>query len=429
VSVSVATRGAPFKSKSKPVLESISYRTHTAITPNGAARMTIDPAHSIHWNKAKSGSVPRLRRLLPAVLLGLAAPAAALQEYEPGNYPSSGAGTLSLTVVPATDAFPFGTDRLLLRATASKGDERFEIHVVAEDLLVVRDSQRCVRSAVRTPHHFRKGVPCRLSISWNRESTRLTVDGKSAGDFNLMVIDEFSWNRPSLGVAEGDDLNVTNVSASATSGTALNPSDAAFVRNNQCPSLSDLFDSQTQESYRGVAFHRFPDAASRDRLKTYLDLLPPPVLDAVKHVIYVDESRYPAFSWRGRAYFQSESILLEAAASGDPRVFFHECAHLYDHAAFRSRGCFLNEAWKAKFMPAGAASGQPVESSSLDAMDGSPAAEELAEFSGIAFAALVSPVSPNSQPLPAAQRSKVQFLLDIGMITPDQFSKLVEEAH
>jgi hypothetical protein len=367
-----------------------------------------------------------------SILVPVASRSAEMRGMDGVGNPSARQGTIEFTVIPRRDDYPLQKDFLLLEAGTADGSEHFEVHVIAEDLLVVRDFAHCVRSADRTPHEFKKGVARRLAVTWNQETTKFFFDGKEVEGFNLMVVDKFGRYRPSVRVAAGGDFDIGELSVSERCSIPVNPEDRDYVRLHRCPDMRSLLEATTQEEFRGISLQSFPDQKSRDRIRGYIVLLPRDMAAAIKRVIFVGKSYNPDSSWKGMALQGTGTMLVQEASMGTPRTFFHEAAHLYDHAVSTVRGVPISQAWKERFEPDSARSDAkrtPVQGrghSVLDQMDGSSAHEELADFVGLVYEIYLRQDPPGRdrffESLDNSRR--LEFVMEQGFIGRDVYTKL-----
>ena len=227
-----------------------------------------------------------------------------------GQYPASGAGTLEFTVTPLADKYPAGRDIVLLRAASEDSKENYEVHLAAEDLLVLREFGPCIRTAARVPHNFKKGVPVQIKIAWNGPTGKLYLDGKEADILEPMITDDYRMVKPFLATGGGKQAAVSNVQAAKGSAVDVEEADLKFIGSHTCPKIQDLTSKKPQETYCGVALVNFPDNASRAKIKSFLDLLPPAARAQVKRVDYMEPARYAAAPWRGEANVVTGEIFL-----------------------------------------------------------------------------------------------------------------------
>ena len=330
------------------------------------------------------------------------------------DFPSAGKGSIEFTVTPKTDEFPLGKNPLLLHAVSADGSETYEVHLAAEDLVLLREFGECMRAVTRTPHNFKKGAPRKLLLAWNGPSTRLYIDGKPADDFNLQVADNFYRRAPAVQLGVEQSLALSALAISANSPIAADKADAAYVSGNKCPNPGELFKTPSQETFRNITLHNFPDQKSRDIIKKDIALLPQAVAAALKRIIFVEPGRYQKLYWKGQAYCGQGVMMLQATALEDPGAFFHEAAHLYDYAPVLSGGAPLSRQWQEKFMPDAASGKQPfaAEASVLDRTDSSTPHEELAAFAASAYSLYLK----TDTAVPPDFGAKLQFLLEKGLI-------------
>jgi hypothetical protein len=347
----------------------------------------------------------------------------------PGADAAAGSGTITFTAVPRIDSFPLRDNMLLLQAASADGAERYEIHVAAADLLVVRDHARCVRSAARTPHNFKKGVAYRFALKWNGASTAFFINGRKVDEFNLLLVDAFARFRPVAAAGASADFEISNVVVATGSDIADNPDDRKFVQTHRCPDMASLLGSPQQEQFRGVALHAFKDTKTREQIKNYIAVLPPAVAAAIGHVVFVEKNYNPDTAWKGMALPGARTMLVQETSLGSPATFFHEAAHLYDFRAGGAGGAPPSAAWEKQFTRAGTPPDPAPRHghSVLDQMDGSRAHEEIAAFVGGVYEQYLRPAGApgNNAYASPDDRAKLIFLREQGFITQAVYERII----
>ncbi|MBF0545916.1 MAG: hypothetical protein HQM08_15850 [Candidatus Riflebacteria bacterium] len=347
------------------------------------------------------------------------------------NFPNSGLGSLEITVKPFQERFPFHHDTLLLQAVSSDGTELYEIHVLAEDLLVLREFGGYLRTADRTPHHFKKGMMYKFLLSWNKETTKFSVNDKEIRGFNTMVINGFGKRQPFLKLGNDPDFEISNVQFSNQSTVSVERADREFVQNSHAPNLGELMDSASQESYQGVAIHEFPSQTLRDKIKKYIDLLPPDAVQVIKHVVFVEKKRYPLPNWHGEAFPGRNAILLTENSMEDPSTFFHEAAHLFDFSRIPIKGHMESAEWEKLFMKdqiyQELKDSRKLHSGTVIAEgDANTPVEQLAYFVGIVYDLYFSPGSSGLKSFMAEpqNRAKLDFLMKEGFMRQEVYDRV-----
>ena len=369
----------------------------------------------------------RLFVLCPSLLLAVSGWAGPRQPAGALAYPDPGAGSIEFTVRPRTEKFPMRKDLLLLAAGSSDGSQRYEIHVAAEDLLVLREFGRCIRSAGRMPHNFKKGLPYRLTLKWSGESTAFSVNGQAMDEFNLMVVDKFRGFQPSLSLESGTEFELSDAAVLAGSDLAVDPEDRRFAQEHLCPDLASLLGTPAQETFRGVELHRFPDPKAAGQVKGYISLLTEGMAGSLKHVIYVEKSYNPDSSWHGMALQGAGTMLVQEVSFKSPRTFCHEAAHLYDHQGTLTEKVLRSQAWKERFMREAKPDPAPRRGHSvLDLWDASSAHEELADFVGLVYEDFLKPKSRGRNAFfeERENKAKLAFLLEQGFIDQKVYDRV-----
>lgn len=377
------------------------------------------------YNVALNNFSHTLRRAFFSALscLPLAASCGQAAKSAGAAFPAPGAGALEFTATPLTLEFPFQKDILLFQAVASDGTERFEFHINAEDLIVLRDFGHCIRSAARTQHGFKLGVPSRLVLRWDKATTRLAIDGREADEFSLALVDRFSGARPASGAGGSTEFEVSEVSASHSGGISAAPADLAFVQSHPCPDLGEILKAPLQERFQGVSLHNFPDEKAKARIRGYIAQLPRPMAGCVGKIVFVPKSHNPNSAWKGLAMQEAKTMLLQEVSLGGHSTFFHEAAHLYDFCS-AAKGTSKSMEWERRFMK-GEVHGLRGQSV-LDQMDGSSASEGLADFVGNAYDLYLQPGALGRDGFlkDAGNMKKLEFLFTEGFITDEVRARL-----
>lgn len=243
---------------------------------------------------------------------------------------SSGLGTIEFRVKLLKDISTDAHNHVLLLAVSSDGAEFYKVEIVEDALIVWRQFGGCLRAAFSAKYGFKTGEWHNLKLTWNRESTELYIDSRKINKLGLYSSQDLGKMLPCIRLGRDDSFEISDFSASAVSNVSVAAEDAQFVNNCQCPNLAQLIAEPPQEEYRGMALQHFPDQKSRDKIKSYIVLLPEDFARAIKHVVFVEDSRFPKGGEAGLAQFDTMSLVLKGSYFDDPKVFFHEAAHLYD---------------------------------------------------------------------------------------------------
>ena len=271
---------------------------------------------------------------------------------------------------------------MLFQAGSSDGIAFYEIQIIGSDLLILRDFGQCTRSVNRTPHNFKRGESSRLVLTWNGPSTRFFINDREIKGFNLLVNNDSRAYRPVVNVGETDGFDISDIRISSNSDIAVDPADREFVKNFQCPHLEKLAEGNSQEEYKGISLHNFPDQSARDKIKSYIDLLPGSMAGFIKHIILADAAQ----GMNGIQGLTKSQDTFYLRTGSEPITFFHEAAHIYDINSNEMK----SKQWAEQFMrdKSGinfdAASYDPDRrnTSVLSMHDGSAAPEQLADFVG-----------------------------------------------
>ncbi len=336
------------------------------------------------------------------------------------DFPKPANGAVEFVATPVEKPH-FGRDMVLLRSVSSDGEEAYEIHVVAEDLLVVRDFGKCFQSTTRFAHHFKKDQPHKIKLAWHGATTKLSIDGEERDPFELSVVDKFGKPAPIMKLSDSGEYQLSGLRVESVSGIDINPADVSFVANNVCRSLDELYAKPIQETYQSIAFRNFPDDKTRARVKSYIDILPAKVAASFNQIIYIDR-KHSGQPWQGLSETGIGIMLLQWNAIEEPSTFFHESAHFYDFTGYKETGKLRSSRWRK-------VTGEDEESpliransdaSSLSYLDASTSFEQMAAYTGDAYAWYFKPANH----LDTSDAVKMQFLLDEGFLTQRVHDKI-----
>ena len=356
---------------------------------------------------------------------------------------SSGSGTFEFRVKLLKNISQDPHNHVLLLGVSSDIAESFEIQIIQDKLIVHRKFGRCVLAAFVYPYDFKIGDWHSLKLAWNGESSKFYVDQLEVKKLGLYSSGDLPKMIPCIRLGMEDNFEIDHFQASASGDLPVDPADQAFVKNVVCTDLAQLVDESPQEEYRGIAFQHFPDQASRDKIKSYIDLLPAGFAKAIKHIVFVEDARFLKGGEGGYADPSSGSLVLKGSLYDQPTVFFHEAAHLYDYklkinfgvpdqqsewATISGASCYFKGANMKEYY-------QDFQKTStkngfLGAQGGQCASEDLAIWVGAAydnylagktFADRLSPSIPKYGP---KNQKKLDFILKMGFISQEVYDKL-----
>lgn len=243
----------------------------------------------------------------------------------------SGSGSIEFRLQMLKDISKDPHNHVLLLGVSSDSSEEYKMEIIQEDLIIHRRFAKCVLTAFVYKQAFQPGERHTLRLSWNGDSTRFTIDGNAVeklGNYSSQDLPKIILPGIRLGVEE--NFRVEDFRASSGSDVSADPADQAFVKGVVCTDLPQLLSAPSQEEYRGIAFRNFPDEASRQKIKSYVDLLPEGFAGAIKNVVFVEDARFLKGGQGGFADSITGSLVIKGSLYADPTVFFHEAAHLYD---------------------------------------------------------------------------------------------------
>ncbi len=243
----------------------------------------------------------------------------------------SGTGSFEFRLEMLKDISKDPHNHVLLLGVSADASEEYKLEIIQEDLIIHRRFAKCVLTAFVYKHAFQPGEQHTLRLSWNGDSTSFTIDGNAVaklGNYSSQDIPKVLVPEVRLGVEE--NFRVGDFSTSSESDVRADPADQEFVKGVVCTDLPQLLSAAPQEAYRGIALRNFPDEASRQKIKSYVDLLPEGFAGAIRNIVYVEDARFLKGGQGGFADSVNGSLVLKGSIYADPTVFFHEAAHLYD---------------------------------------------------------------------------------------------------
>ena len=243
----------------------------------------------------------------------------------------SGTGSMELRVEMLKDIAQDPHNHVLLLGVAADAKEEYKMEIIQEELIIHRRFARCVLTAFVYKKAFQPGEQHMLRLSWNGDSTRFTIDGievKKLGNYSSQDLPKVLLPEVRLGVEE--NFRITDFRTSAESDVRADPADQEFVKGVVCTDLPQLLSVPPQETYLGIALRNFPDAEARQKVRSYVDLMPEGFRAAIKNIVFVEDARFLKGGEGGFADPTNGSLVLKGSIYDDPTVFFHEAAHLYD---------------------------------------------------------------------------------------------------
>ncbi len=341
---------------------------------------------------------------------------------------NAGQGTVEFTVKVLNPDFADGENLVLFQGSSVDGKEFYEIQMIGDDLLALRDFTPCVRSVVRAPHDFKAGERYKLILSWNGATTRFFINDSEITGTNLLVNDDEERHVPFVKFNGADRLGISDIRITAHTSISPEAADRDFAEHCQCPQLNRLGEGKAQEEYKGIALFGFPDEASRSAVKGFIDILPAAMSGALKRVIFVDDAQR-LLGYQGLTV-SSDTFYLRKGFEAD--TFFHESAHTFDIL----HGENDSQAWKEKFFkkeerPAFATG--PVEmdqknGSVLGMLDDTSPREQLAQFTGLLYGTyLKNKPAVSIAAVDPLGKEKLDFLLEHGFITQEIHDKVMSQ--
>jgi hypothetical protein len=243
----------------------------------------------------------------------------------------SGRGAISFRVKLVKDISRDPHNHVLMCGNSWERSECFEIEIIEEQLITRRYFHQCMLSVYSVRYNFTVGEWHDVRLAWEQATTRLFIDGREIQTGKLVSTDDLpSGLYPCTRVGSDQNFNISDFRVSESANIFTDPNALEFVRNTACPCLNDLLSEQPQKQCRGIQLHHFPDQKSRDIIASYIMALPEDVTRSIKHVVFVDRKHASGRGEGGLADSAKEAVFLEEQWYSDPRVFFHEAAHLYD---------------------------------------------------------------------------------------------------
>jgi hypothetical protein len=244
---------------------------------------------------------------------------------------SSHSGTFEFRVKLLKDISQDPHNHVLMLGVSRDSAESFEIQIIQDQLIVHRRFGHCVLTAFVYSGPLKPGDWHSMKLIWNGESSRFYIDQKEVKKLGLYSSGDLPKMLPGIRLGMEDNFRIEQFQASAFGNIPVDPADQAFVKNVVCTDLKQLIRERPQEEYRGIALRHFPDQLSRDKIKSYIGLLPEGFAGAIKHIVFVEDTRFLKGGEGGFADPDSGSLVLKGSLYDDPTVFFHEAAHLYDY--------------------------------------------------------------------------------------------------
>jgi len=357
---------------------------------------------------------------------------------------TSNSGSFEFRVKMLKDVSQDPHNHVLMLGDSSDGMESFEIQIIQDKLIVHRRFGYCVLAAFVYAEPFQIGDWHSLKLVWNGASSKFYVDEREVKKLGLYSSVDLPKMLPGIRLGIEDNFKIEQFQASASGDIPINPEDQAFVNGVACTDLAQLIQEPPQEEYRGIAFQHFPDPASRNKIKSFVDLLPEGFAKAIKHIVFVEDARFLKGGEGGFADQASGSLVLKGSLYDQPTVFFHEAAHLYDYklkinfgvpdkksewATISGASCYFKgvnmKEYYQDFQKTSAKNGF------LGAQGGQCASEDLAIWVGTAydnyltgktFADRLNPSSPKYGP---KNQQKLDFILKKGFISQEVYDKLM----
>ncbi len=334
-------------------------------------------------------------------------------------------------------------NHVLLLGVSSDSRESYELQIIQDKLIVHRRFASCVLAAFAYPYQFQIGDWHELKLTWKNESSKFFVDGQEVKSLGLFSSVDLPKMIPGIRLGIEPNFKIDQFQSSAESDIAAVPEDQTFVKNVVCTDLKQLVAGSPQEEYRGIAFRNFPDLPSREKIKSYIDLLPGDFAAAIKNVVFVEDARFLKGGEGGFADQESGSLVLKGSIYDDPMVFFHEAAHLYDTklkinfgvtdqksewAAISGASCYFKGANLKEYYEDFKKTS--VKNGFLGAQGGQCASEDLAIWVGTVYDSylkgktLTDKLTPGSPGYGPKNLAKMDFILKKGFISQQTYDKV-----
>ena len=360
-----------------------------------------------------------------------------------GQSISSDLGTMEFRVKLLNDISSDPHNHVLMLGVSSDSRESYEIQIIQDQLIVHRRFGRCVLAAFVYRYPFQVGDWHTLKLTWNNTSSKFYVDDEEIKPLGLYSSADLFKMVPGIRMGLEDNFETDQFRASAESDISEAADDQTFVKSVVCTDLKQLLAEKPQEEYRGIAFRNFPDQPSRDKIRSYVDLLPEDFSSAIKSIVFVEDARFLKGGEGGYADPQSGSLVLKGSIYAEPTVFFHEAAHLYDDklkinfgvpdqksewAAISGASCYFKGVNMDEFYKDFQKTS--VKNAFLGPQGGQCASEDLAIWVGAVYdtylkggtlADRLDPASPKYSP---KNIRKMDFILNKGFISRAVYDKV-----
>jgi len=355
----------------------------------------------------------------------------------------SGTGTLSFRFKLLKDTASDPHNHVLLLGVSSDSAEDFKIQIIQDQLIVHRRFARCVLASFVAPCRFPIGEWHALKLAWHGESTRFYLDEREVKPLGLFSSQDIFKMVPEIRLGSDNYFAIDQFQVSGESDIPVSPKDREFVKNVVCTDLNQLLRERRQEEYRGIELRNFPDQPARDKIKTYIDLLPPDFAKAIKNIVFVEDKRFLKGGEGGFADSETGSLVLRGSVYDDPTVFFHEAAHLYDQklrinfgvpdeksewAAISGASCYFKGAKMDEYYENFRKTS--VGNAFLSPQGGQCASEDLAIWVGTVYdiylkgKTLADRLNPSSPNYSKKNIQKMDFILKKGFISRKIYDKV-----
>ncbi|MDD5772621.1 MAG: hypothetical protein PHX78_04050 [bacterium] len=355
-----------------------------------------------------------------------------------------GLGTIEFRVKLLRDISTDPHNHVLVLGVSSDASERYEVEIIKDKMIARRFFGRCLLTAFISPYDFKIMDWHDIKLTWNNASTKFYIDNREVTKIALLESDDIPKLIPCIRLGKDDNFEIDKFITSVGSLIEEDPVDREFVMNSSCPDLNELLNERSQEEYRGVKLHHFPDQISRDKVKSYIALLPEDFARSIKHVIFAEDERFKRGEL-GSSDFKSMSIMLKKSNYDDPNVFFHEAAHVYDFklriatgvpddksewTAISGVSCYF----KGTDMQEFAANFREthVKNAFLGGQGGECPPEDLAEWVGAVYEYYIKNktfkdfLDPSGSLYSDKNQKKLDFLLSKGFYSKEIYDKVIQ---
>jgi hypothetical protein len=348
----------------------------------------------------------------------------------------SNTGTIQFRVKLLNDISADPHNHVLLLGVSSDTAEEYKVEIIQDELIVHRRFGRCVLTSFVYRYPFRPGEWHTLKLTWNGATSRFYADGNEVKKLGLYSSQDLPKMVPGIRLGVEKNFRIEEFRSSGESDVRADPADGEFVKSVVCTDLPQLLGVPPQEEYRGIAFRNFPDRASRDKIKAYVDLLPADFAGAIKNIVVVEDARFLKGGQGGFADPVTRSLVLKGSLYDQPSVFFHEAAHLYDGklgiasgvpdeksewAAISGASCYYKGAKAEEFYKDFLKTG--TQNGILGPQGGQCAPEDLAIWVGAVYErylehkTLAERLKPGGKKYSEKNIRKMDFILKKGFIT------------